>query len=660
MTAVAGGGTPHGAAQCVMVLFGASGDLAKRLLVPALYNLACDGLLPKRFALVGVAMDPLTTEQFRARMSADIRKFSTRRQFDEEVWRDLESRLHYIRGRFDDADTFGRLASAIGEVDAAYEIGGNVLFYLAVPPALFGLISAQLGAAGQTASDRGWRRVIVEKPFGHDLASATALSRELLTHWREEQIYRIDHYLGKETVQNLLAFRFSSGIFEPLWARHHVDHLQITVAETVGVEGRGHYYDGAGVLRDMIQNHMLQMLAYLCMEPPSSFKPEAIRNEKAKVLDAVRIMRPEDVLVNTVRGQYGPGKRADGTDAVGYRQEPDVAPGSRTETFAAIKCFIDNWRWDGVPIYLRSGKALWRRGTDILVQFKKAPEVIFRDTPAVEHLEANQLVFHIQPDEEIELRFQAKRPGPAMSLQKVNMRFDYRESFTASRATGYEVLLHQCMHGDTMLFSRTDLVESAWRIAQPILDAWAANPPTDFPNYSAGSWGPKTAFDLIERDGRSWLEAVNRGVIETVPLFEACDGVFQHNIAMVLKPEVVDAGEFVIRKGDVGDKMYFLVRGEVEVVDGEGRVVNTLGPGSFFGETALILAAPRTASIRGRQRSDLFVLERGDFNRVLRDHPHFARSILEASRARYQLTLSADQAFDPQVNALLRPPRLEA
>ena len=650
----------RGPGQCVMVLFGASGDLAKRLLVPALYNLACDGLLPKRFVLVGVAMDELTTEQFRERMSRDIRRFSTRRQFNEDVWRDLEARLYYTAGRFDDATTFTRLASIVATVDAEHELGGNVLYYLAVPPSLFGVISAQLAQAGQTAGDRGWRRVIVEKPFGHDLPSAVALSRELLTHWREEQIYRIDHYLGKETVQNLLAFRFSSGIFEPLWTRHHVDHLQITVAESVGVEGRGHYYEGVGVLRDMIQNHMLQMLAYLCMEPPSSFKPEAIRNEKAKVLEAVRIMRPEDVLTNTVRGQYGPGKRPDGTDAVGYRQEPDVDPRSGTETFAALKLFIDNWRWAGVPIYLRSGKALWRRGTEILVQFKKAPEVLFRDTPAVEHLEANQLIFHIQPDEEIELRFQAKRPGPEMSLQKVNMRFDYRETFMASRATGYEVLLHQCMQGDTMLFSRTDLVELAWRIAQPILDAWAANPPRNFPNYPAGSWGPKAAFDLIERDGRTWLEAVNRGVIETVPLFQACDGIFQHNIAMVLRPEVVDAGDFVIRKGDVGQKMYFLVRGEVEVLDGDGQIINTLGPGSFFGETALILAAPRTASIRGRQRCDLFVLDRGDFNRVLRDHPQFAQSILEASRARYQVTVSADQAFDRQVTAMLGPPTVEA
>jgi glucose-6-phosphate 1-dehydrogenase len=638
---------------CLMVLFGASGDLTKRLLIPALYNLACDGLLPKRWALVGVAVDELTSDEFRERMAGDIRRFSTRRQFDADVWRDFERRLHYTAGRFDDAATFERLAILVAALDAEWELGGNVLYYLAVPPPLFAVISGQLARAGHNSSARGWRKIIVEKPFGRDLASATALSRELLTHWREEQIFRIDHYLGKETVQNLLAFRFSNGMFEPLWTRHHIDHIQVTVAESVGVERRGRYYEGAGAVRDMIQNHMFQMLAYLCMEPPTSFKPEAIRNEKAKVLDAVRIMRPEDVLANTVRGQYGPGHGADGTDAVGYRQEPDVDGASDTETFAALKLFIDNWRWEGVPIYLRSGKALWRRGTEILVQFKKAPEVIFRDTPALEHMESNQLIFHIQPDQEIEVRFQAKRPGPAMRLQKVNMRFDYREVFEAARAIGYEVLLYHCMLGDAMLFSRTDLVDSAWRIAQPILDAWAANPPADFPNYPAGSWGPKAAFDLIERDGRKWLEVVNRGVLETVPLFQGCDAIFQHNITMVLKPEVVAANHFLIRKGEVGHRMYFLLHGEVDVLDGEGRILDTLGPGSFFGEMALLLAEPRSASIRTRQQCDLLALDKADFHRVLRDHPEFAKPILEACRARYQVTVAPDQAFDRQFTELL-------
>jgi glucose-6-phosphate 1-dehydrogenase len=636
-----------------MVVFGASGDLTKRLLMPALYNLACDGLLPKRFALVGVAMDELTTEQFRQRMSTDIRRFSTRTQFDEEIWSDFVRRLSYSPGTFDDANTFARLADVVKRLDDEWQADGNVLYYLAVPPPLFGLISEQIARAGGAGQERGWRRVIVEKPFGHDLASAVELSRELLKHWREDQIYRIDHYLGKETVQNLLAFRFSNGMFEPLWNKNHIDHIQLTVSETVGVEGRGRYYERAGVLRDMIQNHMLQMLAYLCMEPPTSFKPEAIRNEKAKVLDAVRIMRPEDVLAHTARGQYGPGRKADGKDRVGYRQEPDVDPQSRTETLAALKLFIDNWRWEGVPVYLRSGKALWRRGTEILVQFKKAPEVIFRDTPAVERLESNQLIFHIQPDQEIELRFQAKHPGPSMTLQKVTMRFDYREAFEAARATGYEVLLYHCMLGDAMLFSRTDLVESAWRIAQPILDVWAATPAEDFPNYPAGSWGPKAAFDLIERDGRKWLEVVNRSVVEQVPLFQACNAVFQHNIAMTLKPEVYAPGDFIVRKGDVGREMYFLVKGEVDVLDGDGTVITALGPGAFFGEISLLLSEPRIASVRAREHCDLFVLDKADFHRVLRDHPEFAKSILEASQTRYKVTVAAEQAFDRQVSLLM-------
>jgi len=634
-------------------MFGASGDLTRRLLMPALYNLACDGLLPKRFAIVGVAMDELTTEQFREKMSTDIRQFSTRKQFDDEVWGDFVRHLSYSPGTFEDAKTYERIAALVTQLDGEWQTEGNVLYYLAVPPPLFGLISAQLARAGGTAAKRGWRRVIVEKPFGHDLASAIELSRELLEHWREDQIYRIDHYLGKETVQNLLAFRFSNGMFEPLWNRNHIDHIQLAVAETVGVEGRGRYYERAGVVRDMIQNHMFQMLAYLCMEPPISFKPEAIRNEKAKVLDAVRIMRPEDVLANTVRGQYGRGRGADGQDAVGYRQEPHVDPQSGTETFAAIKVFIDNWRWEGVPIYLRSGKALWRRGTEILVQLKKAPEVIFRETPAMERLESNQLIFHIQPDQEIEVRFQAKHPGPSMNLQKVNMRFDYREAFQAARATGYEVLLYHCMLGDAMLFSRTDLVESAWKIAQPILDVWAASPAEDFPNYPAGSWGPKAAFDLIERDGRKWLEVVNRSVIAQVPLFSACDAIFQHNIAMALKPEVYAPGDLIVRKGDIGREMYFLVNGEVDVLDRDGTAIATLGPGSFFGEISLLLSEPRTASVRAREYCDLFVLDKRDFNRVLRDHPEFARSILEASQARYKVSVAAEQAFDRQVRLLM-------
>ncbi len=622
--------------SCVLVIFGASGDLTRRLLLPALYNLACDGLLPQHFAIVGIALDALSSDEFRARMLAAIQKFNTRRTFDVGTWEKFVARLHYVPGDFADLEAYRRLAGLIAEVDSRHHAGGNVLFYLATPPAVFGLISGQLDRAGLKERGRGWTRIIVEKPFGHDLPSAIELNRALLTHWSEEQVYRIDHYLGKETVQNLLAFRFANGIFEPLWNKNHVDHVQFTVAETVGVETRGGYYDQTGVLRDMVQNHMFQMLAYLCMEPPSSFRASAIRNEKAKLLEAVRILRPAEVAENAVRGQYGPGKKSDGTPAAGYRQEPGVAPASSTETFAAVRLFIDNWRWEGVPIYLRSGKSLWKRGTEIVVQFRRAPEVIFRDTPAAERLGANKLIFHIQPDQGIEFRLHAKSPGLAMALQKVNMRFDYGEAFEAPRGTGYEVLLYHCMVGDATLFSRTDLVESAWRIAQPILDAWAiAPPPEDFPNYPAGSWGPRAAFDLMARDGRRWEEVINRGVLEKAPLFRGGDAVFLHNLALMLRPVVCSAGEYVVRKGDVGAEMYFICRGQVEVLDGAGKLLSALGEGDFFGEISLLLSQPRTASVRAATPCDLFVLGKADFDRALKDHPQFAGAIQEAARARH-------------------------
>jgi glucose-6-phosphate 1-dehydrogenase len=620
-----------------VVIFGASGDLTKRLLMPAVYNLACQGQLPKQFAIAGIALDNLSTDDFRARMTADIHQFSTRQTFEEGPWKDLVSRLYYTPGNFSDPAAYQRLADLVAKVEAEHRTGGNVLFYMAVPPAVFGMISENLGKAGFKKREQGWTRLVVEKPFGHDLASAIELNRVLLTYWSEDQIYRIDHYLGKETVQNLLAFRFSNGIFEPLWNKNHVDHIQMSVTETVGVERRGKYYDHTGVLRDMVQNHMLQMLAYLCMEPPVSFQADAVRNEKAKLLEAVRIMKPDAVRQNAVRGQYGPGKKPDGTPAAGYRQEPDVDPQSRTETFSALKLFIDNWRWDGVPVYLRSGKNLWKRGTEIVVQFKKAPEVVFRDTPAVEHLESNQLLFHIQPDQGIEFRFHAKIPGPAMHLQKVNMRFDYREAFEASRGTGYEVLLYNCMLGDATLFSRTDLVETAWRVAQPILDAWGSSTPPDFPNYPAGSWGPKAAFELIERDGRHWVEVLNRDVLDKVPLFQGGDPVFLRNVAMVLKPIVFAAGDSIIRKGEVGNEMYVIARGQVEVVDDGGKRVALLGEGDFFGEIALLLSQPRMATHRAVTECNLFVLDRADFKQAVDEHPQFAAQLKEIMQSRYRV-----------------------
>ena len=623
------------AEPCILVIFGASGDLTKRLLMPAFYNLACDHLLPEQFAIVGIAMDEFTTESFRGKMSVDIKQFSTRKEFDAKTWDWLCSRLYYAQGKFDDNAAFGSLRDLVSKLDQQYQARGNVLFYMATPPSVFGLISDNLDKAGFKTSSAGWKRIIVEKPFGNDLASAIALNREILKYWTESQIYRIDHYLGKETVQNIIAFRFSNGMFEPLWNRNFIDHVQFSVAEAVGVEGRGAYYDRSGVLRDMMQNHMFQMLAYLCMEPPTSFAPESVRNEKSKVLEAVRIMDAEAVRANTVRGQYGPGRTSDGKPAPGYREEPNVPPQSVTETFAAAKLFIDNWRWLGVPIYLRSGKRLWKRGTEIVVQLKSPPDVVFRGTP-VESLEPNRLIFHIQPDQGIELRFQAKTPGPEMLLQNVNMRFDYSQAFTASRAVGYEVLIYNCMNGDATLFSRTDLVETAWQIAQPILDAWKDERP-DFPNYAAGSWGPKAAFELIERDGRKWVEILNRETLDKVPLFEGADPQLLASLIMALKPVVFQPGDVVIRKGDIGRELYLISRGEVEVIDGSGHVVATLGEGSFFGEIALLTSAPRNATVRAKSYCDFFMLDKSNFTRVLRDRPQFLKSMMEIAQARYNV-----------------------
>jgi glucose-6-phosphate 1-dehydrogenase len=350
-------------------------------------------------------------------------------------------------------------------------------------------------------------------------------------------------------------------------------------------------------------------------------------------------MDADGVRANTVRGQYGPGRTSDGKPALGYREEPSVPPDSTTETFAAVKLFIDNWRWLGVPIYLRSGKRLWKRGTEIVVQLKNPPDVVFRGTP-VEALDPNRLIFHIQPDQGIELRFQAKTPGPEMSLQNVNMRFDYSQAFTSSRAIGYEVLIYSCMNGDATLFSRTDLVETAWRIAQPILDVWK-NDPAGFPNYPAGSWGPKAAFDLIERDGRKWVEVLNRETLEKVPLFQGADAVFLASLILALQPVAFQEGDLVIRKGEIGRELYLISRGEVEVLDGSDHVVATIGEGNFFGEISLLTAAPRSASVRAKSYCDFFVLDKSEFARVLRERPRFLKSILETAQARYNV--SADE-----------------
>ena len=630
---------------CVMLIFGASGDLTKRLLVPALYNLACDGLLSKNFVLLGTAMDPLTTETFRERMSADVRKFHTRKEFDAPAWDDLVSRFHYVPGAFDDSSLYERLKVEVGKLDAQHGAQGNVLFYFATAPRFFGLIGDKLHASG-FKDGSGWKRIIVEKPFGTDLDSALKLNKEVLAHWQENQIYRVDHYLGKETVQNLLAFRFSNGIFEPLWNKNYIDNIQFNVSEAVDVEGRGGYYDSSGVLRDMMQNHMFQMLAYLCMEVPGSFAPDSIRNEKAKLLQSVRVYGSDEVARYVVRGQYGPSRDDQGkVTKVGYRGEKDVNPESKTETYAAARLHIDNWRWEGVPIYLRSGKALWKRGTEIIVEFKKAPEVIFRGT-SVSQLGPNRLLFHIQPYQGIEVQFQAKVPGPRMQLQPVNMRFAYGDAFKASRYTGYEVMLYSCSYGDATLFSRGDLVEAAWRVAQPMLDYWAATP-ADFPNYARGSWGPKEAADLVAKDGRRWHEVVTEEMLKTVPLFKDGDPLFLGAVIMALRSKQAASGELLIKKGDIGRELYLLGRGEVEVLDDVGNVIRVLKDGDIVGEIGVLMATPRTANVRAKTSCDLFVLEKSDFSRILRDNPQFAKAVQQVARDRYNLNVHTETLITP-------------
>ena len=629
---------------CVMVIFGASGDLTKRLLVPALYNLACDGLLSDNFAVLGTGRSKISNQEFRESMASEdngLRAFHTRKEFDNDACEKLLSRFHFETANLDPED-FKKLKQSVDELDEKYQAGGNILFYFAMAPRFFGTLCNNLHEAGFQQGE-GWKRIIVEKPFGTDLQSALELNDEILKHWDENQIYRVDHYLGKETVQNLLAFRFSNGMFEPLWNKEHIDNIQFNVCEAVDVQGRGGYYDHSGVLRDMMQNHMFQMLSYLCMEAPESFESDAIRNEKSKLLESVRVYTAEEVKENVVRGQYGPSYNDNGEiEKPGYRQEADVNPESDTETFAAAKLQIDNPRWQGVPIYLRSGKALWKRGTEIVVEFKKPPAAIFKGTN-IKHLSSNKLVFHIQPYQGIELLFQAKTPGPTMQLQKVDMDFNYGEAFKASRYTGYEVMIYSCTRGDATLFSRGDLVEAAWRVAQPLLDYWKQTPAVDFPNYSRNSWGPNSAYDLLEKEGRRWFEVVTPDVLEESPMFKGADPLLLNAVIRALQPVSAAQGESIIQYGDIANEMYFICRGQVEVIDSSDKVVQTLRDGDFFGEIGVLMSTTRTASIRAKTLCDLFVLNKLDFSRILRDHPQFADSMMEVAQERYQLAVSAEQ-----------------
>jgi glucose-6-phosphate 1-dehydrogenase len=498
---------PPVAPPCAMVIFGAGGDLTKRLVMPALYNLSCSGLLPKNFALIGVDLveqDVQTwQENLRDFLVGTFRKGGEGSEpgevLNDAAWSHLTGTMSYLSGDFGKPETFQNLAQHLKDADHRYGLGGNVLFYLAVAERFFGPTVEHLGQAGLTEEVGGaWRRVVIEKPFGHDLASAQALDKQVLAVLTEEQVYRIDHFLGKETVQNIMALRFANGLFEPIWNRDRIDHVQITVSETVGVERRGKFYESTGAMRDMVPNHVFQLLAMTAMEPPAAFDADSIRAKKAEVFASMHTLE----LGDAVRGQYGLGTSV-GETVQGYRSEPDVSTESATETFVAMKLQIDNWRWAGVPFYLRTGKRMTKRKTEIAIRFKQAPFAMFRDTP-VDALGENWLIIQIQPEEGMKLRFNAKKPGPLLTFEKVAMSFNYDDWFKQAPATGYETLIFDVFIGDATLFQRADQLESAWKVVQPVLDAWA-KPDASFPNYAAGSAGPDASDELLQREGREWL-----------------------------------------------------------------------------------------------------------------------------------------------------------
>jgi glucose-6-phosphate 1-dehydrogenase len=490
------------AEPCAVVIFGASGDLARRKLIPALYRLVQERLLPAEFAIVGLGRTPMSDEEFREKMKAAVVEFSESKEVDEEVWRSFAAKLQFLPSDIGRPECYAELARRLEKVDAEHGTGGNRLFYLSVAPEFYAEAVKQLGEAGLTRQEKGWARVIIEKPFGTSLESARELNAQILKHLEESQVFRIDHYLGKETVQNLLVFRFANGIFEPMWNRQYIDHVQITNAETVGVEGRGGYYEKSGVVRDMIQNHVFQVLSLVAMEPPSSLSAEDVRDEKIKAMNSARDFTPERVRLECVRGQYGAGSIG-GKPVPGYREEKDVAPDSATETFAMVTMWFDNWRWSGVPFYVRSGKRLAKRVTEIAIQFRAAPHALFGK--AQEELAPNQLVIRIQPDEGITLRVAAKVPGQVTRIRDVNMDFRYGASFGVQLAEAYERLILDCILGDSTLYARKDMTERGWELVMPVLDEWAARAgEADFPNYEAGSWGPEDSFKLLEQHGRRW------------------------------------------------------------------------------------------------------------------------------------------------------------
>ncbi|HEY2034026.1 MAG TPA: glucose-6-phosphate dehydrogenase [Rhizomicrobium sp.] len=486
-----------------MVLFGAHGDLTKRLVVPALYNLTRSGQLPKNFALIGVDHNDCSAEQWRGELHDFLESLTKSKgeaaenKIDETVWKKLADTMDYIVGDFTKDKTYADIKDKLATLDQKTE--GNALFYLAVADRFFGPVVDALGKAGLVKQDgKSWRRVVIEKPFGHDLQSAKDLNARILKQLKEEQIYRIDHFLGKETVQNIMALRFANGLFEPIWNRDRIDHIQITVSETVGVGTRAGFYEATGALRDMVPNHLFQLVAMTAMEPPSSFNADAVRSRKADVFKSMHPLTPADA----VRGQYGAGEIA-GAKCKAYRDEDKVKPDSPVETFVALKLMIDNWRWAGVPFYLRTGKRMTKRKTEIAIQFKNAPYTLFRETP-VDELDCNWLVLQIQPEEGIRMRFNAKKPGTDMALESVTMDFNYADWFKEAPAVGYETLLFDVFTGDGTLFQRADQVEAAWAVVDPILKNWAAETPNDFPNYAAGSAGPAASDALLAHDSRKW------------------------------------------------------------------------------------------------------------------------------------------------------------
>jgi glucose-6-phosphate 1-dehydrogenase len=492
------GGT---ADPCAVILFGASGDLAKRKVIPAMFDLAVHDSLGSRYVIVGFARTGMSDEAFRTTTGEAARTMSELGPIDPKEWADFASCLYYNSGDYSDPQAYAQLAKRLAELEAGKKLGGNRLFYLSTPPEVYPHIVEQLGRAGlaKPSSPNSWVRIIIEKPFGRDLATAKELNEKVHNVFEEHQVYRIDHYLGKDTVQNLLVLRFSNGIFEPLWNRNYVDCVQITAAETLGVERRGGFYETAGALRDMIQSHVLQLTSLVALEPPSAFDATAVRNEKLKVLQAIRPFNLEMVAQSVVRGQYAPGQ-LNGQRLAGYREEPGVSQSSRTETFVAARLLIDNWRWADVPFYLRTGKRLAKRSTEIMIQFRAAPHIVFRGR----EVEANRLILNIQPEEGVSVSFGAKRPGTEMRIGNVTMNFSYKEGFGDVSRSAYATLVNDCLRGDATLFDRGDNVEAAWSLVDPILDVWGAARTAKVPEYPAGSWGPRESDLLLHRDEKQW------------------------------------------------------------------------------------------------------------------------------------------------------------